>query len=210
MRLKIFLFALFTVLVIFLVFQNSQQSKREKKIKILAVGDSLTSGHDVNDTEKYPAILEAKLRENGIQAEVVNLGTKFETTEGLLNRIGEIKKIEADIVIITTGGNDILKNVTPNTTRKNLEAIIVSLKDKYSATDIYLATLNIPPTFGLSYIYSGLERGHGINLVKFVEPDVYFESNLMHPDQVHPNAAGNAYIVQNYIYPEIMKRFQGF
>lgn len=42
--------------------------------KILAIGDSFTYGHGVNDDETYPVLLEELLKNNGIQVKVDNAG----------------------------------------------------------------------------------------------------------------------------------------
>src|SRR3954451_7601638 len=56
--------------------------------EILAFGDSLTSGYGLPPDNSFPARLEAKLRDEGITARVVNAGVAGDTTAGGGGRAG--------------------------------------------------------------------------------------------------------------------------
>lgn len=65
----------------FLLRTNSQrlrgpavQTKVPETYRIIALGESVTLGWGVEESETYPARLEAKLREEGLQVEVLNAG----------------------------------------------------------------------------------------------------------------------------------------
>src|SRR5690242_1396303 len=73
---------------------------------IVAVGDSLTAGFGLKETEAYPAQLERKLHQAGYQWRVVNAGISGETSSGTLSRIKWILKLKPDIVILEIGAND--------------------------------------------------------------------------------------------------------
>jgi lysophospholipase L1-like esterase len=88
---------------------------------IVSVGDSLTKG--VGDSSKrggYIPYLQEKLEEEkGInEVEFSNFGVKGNKTKDLLNRLktNELLKAikESDMVIVTIGGNDIMKVVKEN------------------------------------------------------------------------------------------------
>src|SRR5213594_1861181 len=51
-------------------------------LKIVALGDSLTSGHGIARGQAYPALLEQSLRESGLPLAVVNHGVSGDTTAG--------------------------------------------------------------------------------------------------------------------------------
>ncbi|NLN60231.1 MAG: hypothetical protein GX147_05925 [Deltaproteobacteria bacterium] len=54
-------------------------------IRIMVQGDSVTLGHGVQDEETYPALLQKRLREKEIHAEVINMGVSgFGTAEELI------------------------------------------------------------------------------------------------------------------------------
>jgi acyl-CoA thioesterase I len=56
-------------------------------VRIVALGDSLTSGHRLPRTEAYPALLEAALSADGVQAVVVNHGVSGDTSAGGVRRL---------------------------------------------------------------------------------------------------------------------------
>lgn len=98
-----------------------------KTYKVVSVGDSLTQG--VGDSTKrggYLPYLEELLEgEKGVKEAIfTNYGVSGNRTSQLLNRL-KTKEIrssiqEADIVIITTGGNDVMKVVKENFTTLDL------------------------------------------------------------------------------------------
>jgi lysophospholipase L1-like esterase len=55
--------------------------KRPGEVRILAVGDSFTYGHGVQDDETYPAVLERLLRARGHDARVLNAGVPGYSTD---------------------------------------------------------------------------------------------------------------------------------
>lgn len=81
--------------------------RRPNTLRILVIGDSVTYGAIVAQADTYTAILERKLRENGVNAEVINIsyggwGTDQElealTLEGILYK--------PDLVILQFSTND--------------------------------------------------------------------------------------------------------
>ncbi|TQV72327.1 arylesterase [Aliikangiella marina] len=88
--------------------------------KIVAFGDSLTYGVGSGNGPTYPQAL-AEL--TGF--EVVNEGISGETTTGGLQRFAQVlDKHQPDMVILMEGGNDILRNHNPKTTKQNLATMI--------------------------------------------------------------------------------------
>jgi hypothetical protein len=55
--------------------------KRPGELRVLAVGDSFTYGHGVEDDQTYPAVLERLLRERGRDARVLNAGVPGYSTD---------------------------------------------------------------------------------------------------------------------------------
>src|SRR6187401_2963094 len=56
--------------------------------RILAFGDSLFAGYGLEDGQGYPDVLQAALRERGINARVIDAGVSGDTTAAGLQRIG--------------------------------------------------------------------------------------------------------------------------
>src|SRR5476649_1875163 len=80
---------------------------------IVAMGDSLTAGYGLNETDAYTALLEKKLRAAGYNWKVVNAGISGETSSGALSRVDWVLKLNPDIVILETGANDGLRGIDP-------------------------------------------------------------------------------------------------
>ncbi|MFO1444734.1 SGNH/GDSL hydrolase family protein [Bacillus sp. Bva_UNVM-123] len=100
-----------------------------KEMTIVSVGDSLTEG--VGDSTKrggyVPYLKEMLEMDKGISAATFyNFGVKGNRSDQLLNKLGtkKVKKAvnEADIVIVTIGGNDVMKVVRENFSNLNLKA----------------------------------------------------------------------------------------
>src|SRR5262245_45124080 len=74
--------------------------------RIVAIGASNTVGWGIASDRAYPALLQAKLRERGYDAEVRNEGVSFDTTFGMLARVDAAAPAGTQLVIIQPGGND--------------------------------------------------------------------------------------------------------
>jgi acyl-CoA thioesterase-1 len=75
-------------------------------LRIVAVGASNTYGWYFGKGAAYPAQLQALLKQEGIDAEVVNAGVPFDTTAAMLRRIDTDVPEGTDIAILQPGGND--------------------------------------------------------------------------------------------------------
>ncbi|MFN4181221.1 MAG: arylesterase [Candidatus Paceibacteria bacterium] len=189
---------------------NTSPTQSEKgDIKIIAVGDSLTAGYGLPLAESYPMQLEKKLNENGFSVEVINAGVSGETTAGLLERVDFIKSNEPDMILITIGGNDALRNLPIENTEKNIRAILQGFKKTVPEDKIFLMQVRSPLNAGLAYatrfnaMYEELSKQEGVHLVPFVETEVFLNSDLMLEDRIHPNKAGYAKLIDKYIYKAV-------
>lgn len=191
--------------------ENQEQEMASEKIKILAIGDSLTAGYGLNITDSYPSQLEKKLLEKGESVEVINMGVSGETTAGLLERIEFIKKQKPELVLITIGGNDALRALPISETENNIFQIIKSLKEQVTSDKIFLANIQAPGNLGSNYtskfnsIFAKVADSEKINLMQFVVPEVFTDETLMQGDGIHPNSEGYKLIIEKYILPQILQ-----
>lgn len=58
-----------------------------RECQIIAIGDSITSGYDLDQKDAYPAKLQDMLQENGYSCSVINAGVSGDTSKGLLDRL---------------------------------------------------------------------------------------------------------------------------
>lgn len=77
-------------------------------MRIVTMGDSVTLGarEGVDEMETYSAVLEALLRAQGFDVEVIRRGVGSETTAGGLARLEEILSLRPDVVTLMYGLND--------------------------------------------------------------------------------------------------------
>jgi len=165
--------------------------------RILAFGDSLLAGYRLEDGESYPARLEAALRAHGVNARMTNAGVSGDTTQAGLQRLAftlDSMRAPPDLVIISLGGNDMLRGLPPAETRKNLSAIVEQLKAR--KIGVLLLGMLAAPNLGKDYadkfnpIYPELANKHDIVLVPFFLQPVMGEPGLVQQDHVHPTALG--------------------
>jgi len=103
--------------------------------------------------------------------------------------------------VIELGGNDGLRGQPVATLRANL-AKMIELSEQAGA-DVVLAGIQIPPNYGRTYtqalaaVYPELAAQHGAALIEFLLEDVALNSELMQPDGIHPNAAGQEIVFSN-------------
>jgi acyl-CoA thioesterase-1 len=55
--------------------------------QIIALGDSITAGYELEAKQAYPAQLESLLQSGGYPCTVVNAGVSGDTSKGLLDRL---------------------------------------------------------------------------------------------------------------------------
>src|SRR5512141_2231038 len=67
--------------------ESVEKASKDARPKIVAFGDSLTAGYGLSSDQSYPALLEARLKQDGYEYEVVNAGVSGDTTSGGLRRI---------------------------------------------------------------------------------------------------------------------------
>jgi acyl-CoA thioesterase-1 len=97
-------------------------------VRIVAIGASNTSGWGVGTQAAYPARLEALLKARGINAQVVNAGVPFETTNGMLGRIDSAVPNGTRLVIIQPGGNDLRFLGSKAQRTSNIDAMVAKLR----------------------------------------------------------------------------------
>ncbi|WP_347303391.1 arylesterase [Croceibacterium sp. TMG7-5b_MA50] len=164
--------------------------------RILTFGDSLFAGYGLGEGESYPARLEAALRARGINAQITNASVSGDTTQAGLQRLAFTlrQQDDYDLAVVELGGNDLLRQLPPQQTRDNLDAILRGLQER--DIPVLLMGMRAPPNLGAEYqrsfdaIYPDLAREYDAALVPFFLESVYNRPQLIQPDRVHPTAEG--------------------
>jgi acyl-CoA thioesterase-1 len=167
--------------------------------RILAFGDSLTSGFGLAPQEAFPAQLATRLKADGYDVIVANGGVTGDTTAAGLARFDWTVGIHPDIVLLELGANDMLRGLDPSRAEANLDKML----DKLTAAKARVLLLGMRASFnwGVDYqnsfdaIYPALAKKYDVPLYPFFLDGVALDPKLNQPDLLHPNAAGVAVIV---------------
>jgi acyl-CoA thioesterase-1 len=176
---------------------------------IVAMGDSLTAGYGVDESEAYPAQLQARLQADGFRWKVINAGISGETSSGARSRLDWVlDRLKPDIVILTTGANDGLRGIAPKVVEENLLAMVRRLQTRRVITIIggmkMVGNLGADYTESFAAVYPAVAEATGARLIPFFLEGVAAEKRYNLPDGIHPNAAGYRRIVEG-IYPTIVE-----
>ncbi|MEE4243101.1 MAG: arylesterase [Desulfopila sp.] len=185
--------------------------EKEQQGVIIALGDSLTAGLGVELQHSYPALLQKKLEDAGYFFKVVNAGVSGETSSGTLSRLNWILSRDPDIVILEIGANDGLRGIDTELVEKNIEEIILTLRDRGVIT--VLAGMQMVWNLGEDYterfnrLYGTLAEKYDLVFMPFFLKDVATVASLNRADGIHPNEKGYEIITAN-IYPYVVEAIE--
>ena len=178
----------------------------EKPIRILAFGDSLTSGYGVRPKDAFPNQLQKALKTRGHNITVINGGVAGDTTAAGLSRFDWTVGDDVDAVILELGANDALRGIEPKVTRDNLQKILAKLQER--KLPVLFVGMRSPANWGDTYaddfdaIFPALAKEHGLVFYPFFLEGVVLDAKLNQQDGMHPNAKGVAEIVRQ-IMPSV-------
>lgn len=170
---------------------------------ILFFGNSLTAGYGLDPSEAFPSLIQNKMDSLHLPYKVINAGVSGETTSGGMGRIDWILRQPIDVFVLELGGNDGLRGIPLTVTKKNLQAIIDKVKQKYPSVKIVLAGMEIPPNMGQDYttefrkIYPALAKENHVSLIPFLLKGVGGDPKLNQEDGIHPNKDGEKIVAEN-------------
>lgn len=182
---------------------NSQSNQGNEVRTILFLGDSITAGYGLDESQAFPALIQEKIRSAGHNYRVVNAGLSGETSSGGLRRIGWLLRSRVDILVLELGANDGLRGINLEVTRDNLQQIIDQTRQKYPDVKIVLAGMQVPPNLGEDYtrtfreMFPSLARVNNSLLIPFILEGVAGDPALNLPDGIHPNVEGQKILAQN-------------
>jgi len=180
-------------------------------VTILMIGTSLTQGYNLPPGTEIPAVLQAKLKDAGIDARVINAGVSGDTSAGGLARLDWSLADHPNAAIIELGSNDALRGIAPSDTEKNLAAILAKLKAQHIPTLLcgMKAPRNLGPEYAAQFdsVYPKLAKQYGAILYPFILEGVAMNPRLNQADGMHPNPAGVKVIVKKML-PYVLKLIQ--
>jgi acyl-CoA thioesterase-1 len=122
---------------------------RAEPVVIAALGDSLTQGYGLMQSDGFVPQLEQWLRAQGGDVRLINAGVSGDTTAGGLARVGWTLEPEVDAMIVALGGNDLLRGLSPAQARSNIEGILQAAQA--ANVEVLLVGMQAPGNFGPAY-----------------------------------------------------------
>jgi len=191
-----------------------------EEVVIAALGDSLTQGYGLPAEEGFVPQLQAWLDAEGVEAKIVNAGVSGDTTAGGRARVDWTLTPEVDAMIVTLGGNDMLRGLDPAQARGNIDDILAAAKS--AEVEVLLVGMSAPGNYGAGYkaefeaLYPDLAEAHGTQFYPDFFTGLLAEEKgaasarsetiqrYFQGDGIHPNAEGVALIVED-IGPAVAK-----
>ena len=169
--------------------------------RIVALGDSLTSGKGIGTDRAYPALIQQRLDAAGLDYQMVNAGVSGDTSTRAVRRFERALDGDVRVLVIALGANDGLRGVPVDDLKANLSRIIETAQAR--GITVLLCGMEALPIYGWDYsvafhnAYRELADRYSVTLVPFILRNVIGNPELMQPDRAHPNAAGARAIADN-------------
>ena len=186
----------------------SMPARAADNVHILALGDSLTAGYGMDQSEAFPVQLQAALNSAGHDVTVINAGVSGDTSAGGRSRLEWLLAPTVSGVIVELGANDGLRGLDPAQTLENLDWILGTLSKK--GVPVLLTGMQAPPNLGKDYgaefntIYPSLAAKYNVLYDPFFLQGVAAVAELNQKDGIHPNADGVAVIVKRMV-PKVIE-----
>jgi len=159
-------------------------------------------------------MLAQRLQTQGYGYQVVNASESGETSGGGLERLPRALELHKPaLVILELGANDGLRALPVEAMRANLTRMIDLARA--SGAHVLLVGIRIPPNYGPRYtgdferVFPELANQYHLPLVPFLLERVALDPALMQPDGMHPNARGEAPVLDTvwpYLEPLLEKK----
>ncbi len=169
---------------------------------ILILGDSLSAAYRMELNEVMAQPLQHRLTEHGYAYRVFNSSIVGDTTAGGLSRLPRLlADLNPALVIIELGGNDGLRGLALEVTRKNLQTMID--KSRAEGAVVVLAGIHLPPNYGRTYtekfsdMFVSLSAGTNVVFIPFLLEGIALNPDLMLDDGIHPTAHAQPLVLQN-------------
>ncbi|MGZ8252036.1 MAG: arylesterase, partial [Methylophilaceae bacterium] len=169
---------------------------------ILVYGDSLSAAYGIPREQGWVALLQQRLKDEGLTHQVVNTSISGETTTGGSSRIAAtLKAHQPDIVLIELGANDGLRGLPLTDMQNNLKQMIEACQQ--AKARVVLVGMMLPPNYGPRYArefnqtYTNLAKEYRLALVPFLLADVAGKPALNQDDGLHPTAQAQPQVLGN-------------
>jgi Lysophospholipase L1 and related esterases len=173
---------------------------------LVCYGDSITAGYGLQPGQSFPDELSTLLNARGYRYKVINRGTSGATTKDAVAGLASVIRLHPDVVIVEFGGNDGLRGLPLDQTRRNLDQVLSTLQSAH--IKVLLAGITLPPNYGPDYIkqfdqvFQTLAAKHHSAFVPMIYKDLVNVPGTIQRDGIHPTAKG-ASIIASTLLPAL-------
>lgn len=174
-----------------------ESSANVNRKTVMFLGTSLTDGYGLEREDAYPALVQQKIDSAGLPWEVVNAGLSGETSAGALQRVRTwLIRQPFDVLVVETGANDMLQGASVDALRRNLQALIDTVRAARPNARIVLAGMMAARNLGPDYVerfdrlYPEMARENRLTLIPFLLEGVAANPEMNLADGIHPNEQG--------------------
>lgn len=158
--------------------------------QVIFFGDSLTSGYGLKDSKQsFPHQMSKQIK---LPSKI--FGYPGNTTADGLKKIDKLKDEPASLVILTLGGNDILKHRKLKETKQNLRALFKSIQSQGHSL-VYTEVLSVIDG-NRHLMHIELCKEFKIAMVPDILSGMITGTEYMQADSIHPNEDGCSLIAQ--------------
>jgi len=180
---------------------------------VLVLGDSLSAEYGLARGAGWVALMENRLKNEHVDAAIVNASISGETTSGGRVRLPALlAQYHPALLLIELGANDGLRGLPVAAAETNLRAM-VEMAHKAGAR-VLLVGMRMPPNYGRAYtdsffaMYARVAKESKTALVPFMLEGVAQKPELFQADRLHPVAQAHPIILTN-IYPALLPLLKG-
>ena len=196
--------ALLPALVLASSVPAASAAQTDDKFTIVFLGDSLTEGLGLEESESFPSLLAARYAAEGRDdIEIINAGVSGSTSASGLSRLQWYARSQPDLLVLALGANDGLRGLDVTEMKANLAETIEFAEA--NGIDVALTGMLVPPNMGPEYttsfaqVFPDLAAQYELPLLPFLLDGVAAVPELNQADGIHPNAEG-AKIVAELVY----------
>lgn len=179
---------------------------------ILVVGDSLSAEYGLRRGEGWVPLLQKRIAEQKIDAQVVNASISGDTSSGGRARLAALlAQHKPTHVLIELGANDALRGLPIKNTEDNLTQMTRAAQA--AGAQVLIIGIQVPPNYGGDYLrrfeamFLQVAAATKAAVVPFLlrgvadGPDA---ATLFQADRIHPVAAAQPRMLDN-VWPELRK-----
>ena len=173
------------------------------RLLLVCYGDSITAGYGLRAGQSFPDALQRDLEKQGYHYSVANMGTSGATTKDAVEGLRSVLNLHPAVVIVEFGGNDGLRGLPLEQTRRNLNSVIASLANAHIR--VLLAGITLPPNYGPDYIHQfdqifrDLAAQHRTAFVPMIYKNLIHVPGTIQSDGIHPTSKGSEIIADTLL-----------